>query len=189
MVDPLSASRYTKCLVDYGGAIKTADATYSSYAHRDALFVIQFYGSAQNGGAFPADGIDVINGMVTSLSPNPSAACGFFSLIYCCHRSLNLLSFVDPNYIDPTLTATEWQSQYFGQNINRLMQIKAAYDPNQVFKFPQSIPLPGNSNAVENNLTSNGNSHGTGSTRAVQTSTVGGSIILSLVLIAATYFF
>jgi len=102
------------------------------------------------------------------------------------------LSFVDPNYIDPTLTAAEWQSQYFGQNINRLMQIKAAYDPNQVFKFPQSIPLPGSSSSVvENNYTSNGtgNNSGTGSTHAPRwTSTVGSGIILSLVMIAATYF-
>lgn len=67
----------TKCLVDYGGVIATADATYSSYAHRDAFLVLQFYGSALNGGPFPADGIDIINGMVTSLVPNPSAACGF----------------------------------------------------------------------------------------------------------------
>jgi hypothetical protein len=65
-------------LVGYGGAIATADATYSSYAHRDAVLVFQFYGSAQSGSSFPADGLDVINGMVTSLAPNPTAACAFF---------------------------------------------------------------------------------------------------------------
>jgi len=77
---------------DYGGAIATADATYSSYAHRDAFLVLQFYGSAQNGGPFPADGINIINGMVTSLSPSPAAACECFSPTICCHRNLIFLS-------------------------------------------------------------------------------------------------
>jgi len=92
VIDLRVSSRCTKCLAGYGGAIATADASFSSYAHRDAFLVFQFYGSAQNGGPFPADGIDIINGMVTSLSPSPSAACKFFSPTVCCHRSLIFLS-------------------------------------------------------------------------------------------------
>ncbi len=97
--------------------------------------------------------------------------------------------FVDPNYIDPTLNATEWQSQYFGQNIDRLMQIKAAYDPNKVFTFPQSIPLP---ESITLALNGTGNPHGSGSwsTRAIRRrSTVNGCIVLSLVMVAVTNFF
>ncbi|KIM24184.1 Glucooligosaccharide oxidase [Serendipita vermifera MAFF 305830] len=106
----------------YGGAISSDfDANSSSFAHRNALLVIQFYGSSNNNAPYPADGIDIINNMVTSISANPAAAY--------------------PNYIDPTLTAQQWQSQYFGSNIQRLSSIKATYDPQNVFSFPQSIPV------------------------------------------------
>ncbi|KAG8854226.1 hypothetical protein FRB91_003877 [Serendipita sp. 411] len=106
----------------YGGAISSDfDASSSSFAHRDAFLVFQFYGSSKDNAPYPSDGMDVINKMLTSLSPNPTAAY--------------------PNYIDPTLTDSEWQSQYFGTNMARLREIKASYDPNNVFTFPQSIPV------------------------------------------------
>lgn len=111
----------------YGGAISsdyTADS--SSFAHRNAFLVIQFYGSSTNNAPYPSDGIDIVNGMVTSLQSNPSAAY--------------------PNYIDPTLSPDQWQAQYFDGNMQRLSGIKALYDPNNVFNFPQSIPVGDRSN-------------------------------------------
>lgn len=47
----------------------------------------------------------------------------------------------DPNYVDPMLSEAQWQSQYFGSNMNQLIAAKAKWDPRNVFKFPQSIPL------------------------------------------------
>jgi len=45
------------------------------------------------------------------------------------------------NYIDPHLD--NWQQAYYGANLPRLQQIKANYDPGDLFHFTQSIPLPG----------------------------------------------
>jgi FAD/FMN-containing dehydrogenase len=44
------------------------------------------------------------------------------------------------NYIDSD--QPDWQAAYYGPNLPRLMQIKAKYDPDDVFNGPQSIPLP-----------------------------------------------
>ena len=65
----------------YGGAISSDfDASSASFAHRNAFLVFQFYGSSNNNAPYPADGIDVINNMVTSISANPTAACRFLSI-------------------------------------------------------------------------------------------------------------
>ena len=41
------------------------------------------------------------------------------------------------NYIDPDLTS--WRQAYYGANYARLASIKAAYDPDRVFTFPQAV--------------------------------------------------
>jgi hypothetical protein len=44
-----------------------------------------------------------------------------------------------PNLTDPTLPA--WQTAYCGTNVADLVRVKNKYDPDNVFQFPQSIPL------------------------------------------------
>jgi hypothetical protein len=44
------------------------------------------------------------------------------------------------NYPDPDLA--NWQQSYYGANLARLSTVKAGYDPDDVFHYPQSIPLP-----------------------------------------------
>jgi len=43
------------------------------------------------------------------------------------------------NFIDEA--QTDYLHAYYGANLERLVQVKRQYDPNNVFRFPQSIPL------------------------------------------------
>jgi hypothetical protein len=44
------------------------------------------------------------------------------------------------NYIDKALV--NWQQAYYGVNYHRLQAIKAKYDKNVLFNFPQAIQPP-----------------------------------------------
>jgi FAD/FMN-containing dehydrogenase len=45
------------------------------------------------------------------------------------------------NFPDPELADAE--RAYHGQNLERLLRVKEAYDPDRVFRFPQSLSLAG----------------------------------------------
>jgi hypothetical protein len=45
---------------------------------------------------------------------------------------------VYPNFPDPELD--DWRSAYHAGNLDRLTRVKAAYDPDRVFRFDQSLP-------------------------------------------------
>jgi len=44
---------------------------------------------------------------------------------------------VYPNFPDPDLT--DWERAYHGSNYDRLVRVKAGYDPDDVFSFHQSV--------------------------------------------------
>jgi hypothetical protein len=46
---------------------------------------------------------------------------------------------VFPNFADPGLE--DWGSAYYGPNYQRLVQVKARYDPAGFFRFHQSLPV------------------------------------------------
>ncbi|KDQ15116.1 hypothetical protein BOTBODRAFT_187513 [Botryobasidium botryosum FD-172 SS1] len=106
----------------YGGAISRVGKDDTAFAHRDAIFTFQLYASSANSKPpYPSDGISFVSDMLASIDTNPQAAYA--------------------NYVDPTLTPAQWQTQYYDGHYQRLTQVKAAYDPNNVFSFPQSIGL------------------------------------------------
>jgi FAD/FMN-containing dehydrogenase len=47
---------------------------------------------------------------------------------------------VYPNFPDPDLE--DWARAYHASNYDRLLRVKAAYDPDNVFHFHQSLPVP-----------------------------------------------
>lgn len=52
-----------------------------------------------------------------------------------------MLPFTQGIYVNtPDLSIENWPKAYYGSNFTRLTQVKAKYDPENIFKFPQSIP-------------------------------------------------
>ena len=107
----------------YGGAISQLGAGDTAFVHRDAIACAQYsvtYGSASPAPSVVAGARSWLDQTQTSFTPY---AAGSYQ-----------------NYIDPTLP--NWAQAYYGTNLPRLMQVKKAYDPGNVFRFAQSIPLP-----------------------------------------------
>ena len=106
----------------YGGVINRVAADATSFVHRDTICAIQAtvtWGAVPSGAAFVA-GRSWLEDAAKALAPYTTG--GAYQ-----------------NYIDPDLA--DWQSAYYGPNLNRLSLVKRTHDPDNVFHFPQSIPL------------------------------------------------
>ncbi|KAH9818279.1 hypothetical protein DFH28DRAFT_888282 [Melampsora americana] len=112
----------------YGGlnsAITAVPKDATSFAQRSVLWTIQFYTSSNNyAPPFPDAGLTFLDQMVSSIVKNssPGWEYGAYS-----------------NYVDDRLSLNEWKRLYYKTHYQRLAQIKSAYDPQNVFSFPQSI--------------------------------------------------
>jgi len=105
-----------------GGAINEVAADATAFVHRNALASLQYSGGWGIGA--PQSEISA------NLAWLQSAWQGMRPYV-------NGQAY--QNYIDPTLP--DWQQAYYGTNLARLSQIKSTYDPHDLFKFAQSIPL------------------------------------------------
>jgi FAD/FMN-containing dehydrogenase len=103
-----------------GGAVNRVHPAATAFVHRDALFLAQYSTSWKWGapGGEVASQHAWLRQFYSSLHPYASGQAY-------------------QNYLDPDLT--DWRRAYYGANYPRLARIKAAYDPHQVFRFPQGI--------------------------------------------------
>ena len=104
----------------YGGAIADVAADATAFAHRKGtLFSIQ-YGSQWSSPADTPQRLADMRGLYAAIRPYVSGGAYI-------------------NYCD--LDLADWQNAYWGPNLARLKQIKSAFDPGNVFRQAQSVPL------------------------------------------------
>jgi FAD/FMN-containing dehydrogenase len=103
-----------------GGAINRVGPAQTAFVHRDALFLAQYTTTWDTGAA--GAGVSAQrrwqDGFYDSMRPYASGQAY-------------------QNYIDPALT--DWRQAYYGANYPRLTRVKAAYDPDRLFTFPQAV--------------------------------------------------
>lgn len=104
----------------YGGVISEVPKTATAFVHREALFVIQYQSYWTPDTEEKAeDNICWIEQLREAMAP----------YTYGAYR----------NYCDSMIF--DWPIAYFGENLARLKSVKERYDPENFFRFPQSIPV------------------------------------------------
>jgi FAD/FMN-containing dehydrogenase len=110
----------------FGGAVTGSEpAGGSAFAHRNALFYAEPGAGWGTRGGIPATGDPL------------TAKCQAWIAEF----SQALEPYVNGAYVNvPNAGMADWETAYWGPNVDRLRTIKAKYDPNNVFSFEQSIP-------------------------------------------------
>ncbi|WP_250401198.1 FAD-binding oxidoreductase [Streptomyces cellostaticus] len=108
----------------FGGAVRKSPRGGTAFTHRDAIFYSEpGAGWGTRGQAGSGDAI----------TPQAQAWIAEFSQA--------LRPYVNGAYVNvPNVGMQEWETAYWGSNFDRLREIKAKYDPYNVFKYEQSIP-------------------------------------------------
>jgi FAD/FMN-containing dehydrogenase len=105
----------------YGGAINKVASDATAFVHRGKTkYLIQYFMQWENPAASEAN-MDMMRALYASMRPFVSGQCYV-------------------NYCDLDL-GDGYAKAYWGDNLARLMKIKAAFDPNNVFRHAQSVPL------------------------------------------------
>lgn len=107
---------------DKNSAIPSFPANASSYAHRDKLYLYQFYDRVGSG-SYPSNGFEFLEDWVEAFTNNLDASQWGMYI----------------NYADPTMDRATAQRNYWRQSLPRLQQIKAAVDPKDLFYYPQGV--------------------------------------------------
>jgi hypothetical protein len=105
----------------WGGAYNRVRSEATAFAHRSERFVLK-HAVALDGEASMRERDVARDWLKTSWSVvHPWGSGGVF-----------------PNFPDPDLA--DWATAYHGSNYERLTRVKARYDPDNLFRFHQSIP-------------------------------------------------
>ncbi len=105
----------------WGGAINRVAPQATAFVHRDVAFLMD------NETSWTArDDPDVVSANLRWLSGIYAAMARYGT------------SQAYQNFADPALA--DWKHAYYGANLARLTRIKRRYDPDNVFRFAQSIP-------------------------------------------------
>jgi FAD/FMN-containing dehydrogenase len=97
-----------------GGAVDDVGPTATAFGHRGALATVQYTATYDSGPATPA--VSYVRGFRSAMAPTWGNG-----------------AYV--NYADSSLR--HYRRAYFGQNADRLAQVRAAYDPHGFFTQPQ----------------------------------------------------
>ncbi|KAJ1327071.1 cinnamyl-alcohol dehydrogenase [Microdochium nivale] len=110
----------------HGGAnsqiskISNAD---SAYAHRDKLFLMQFYDRYDNNVTYPDASFKFLDNWVNSITKaTPKNDWGMYI-----------------NYADPRMDREAATKVYYGVNLPKLEKLKAKFDPSDRFYYPQAV--------------------------------------------------
>jgi FAD/FMN-containing dehydrogenase len=110
-------------LTPWGGAYNRVAQDATAFVHRDELFLLK-HGAVVDPGASTAERATARRWLARSWElVQPWASGGVY-----------------PNFPDPDLE--DGPRAYYGTNYDRLVRIKASYDPEGFFQFEQSIPGP-----------------------------------------------
>lgn len=104
-------------------AISALPNAASAYAHRDKAFLVQLYHYSDNEKPYPPEGIALMKGWVEATTK--SLAHGDWGMYI--------------NYVDSELDRDTAGKLYYGENLERLQELKKRYDPTEVFYYPQAI--------------------------------------------------
>jgi FAD/FMN-containing dehydrogenase len=110
----------------WGGAYNRVSAEATAFAHRGERFLLH-HSAAAGPGASAVERENARGWLARSwASVHPWGSGGAY-----------------PNFPDPELEG--WERAYHGENLERLVRVKAKYDPDGFFRFHQSIPccVPG----------------------------------------------
>jgi FAD/FMN-containing dehydrogenase len=115
-----------------GGAINRVKPSATAFVHRNALFDAQYLTSWT---AIKTSADDA-----GASTPAVKRQRAWLRSFYASMRPY-ASGQAYQNYVDPDLT--NWQQAYYQGNYARLQQVKLRVDPKDVFRFPQSVRLPG----------------------------------------------
>jgi FAD/FMN-containing dehydrogenase len=106
----------------WGGGYNRASAHATAFVHRDDLYWLK-HATEVDPGASSAEKEAAHDWVTRSWRlVHPWGTGGVF-----------------PNFPDPDLE--DWAQAYYGRNLDRLLGVKARYDPENLFRFHQSLPV------------------------------------------------